>query len=182
MVAKYSATSGTFSPANGTRSAIAISGVPFAGKNVPLVAEYFATMADVYRLTGELQECDDQHPAADNGEKTSSASAARLARMLGRDHASAPMADWQTLARWFRARQFARLSSACERVSTAANLPLSATIVGAGVGRFLLREIAATTNRTYIEFSDLLSVENLTKEVVSNVAPAVAVALLAQRR
>ena len=155
--------------------------VPFAGETVPLVAEYFATMADVYRLAGELQECDDQHPAADNGEKTSSASATRLARMLGRDHASAPMADWRALACWFRARQFARLSAACERVATAANLPLSATIVGAGVGQFLLREIATKTNRNYIEFVDLLSVKNLTKGVVSNVAPAVAVALLAKR-
>ena len=45
--------------------------------------EYFASMADVYRILGELPEGADMHPAADEREKTSPASCARLARMIG---------------------------------------------------------------------------------------------------
>ena len=58
---------------------------PFAGEWVPLMAEFFATTADLYRVLGRLPEGADQHPAADGGEKTVEASARRLARMLGRD-------------------------------------------------------------------------------------------------
>ena len=156
--------------------------VPFAGTLVPLVAEHFATMADVYRLTGELPEDADQHPTADGGEKTLAASARRLARMLGRDSESATMADWYDLAHWFRARQLTRLHAACERVTVAAEMPANAPIIGAGVGRFLIRELAVMTTRPYRDFADLLSLADVSAEAVSNFAPAVAVALLAQRR
>src|SRR5258706_2864386 len=44
--------------------------IPFDGQWIPAMAEYFATTADVYRLTGELPEGADQLPAADNGGKT----------------------------------------------------------------------------------------------------------------
>jgi (4-(4-[2-(gamma-L-glutamylamino)ethyl]phenoxymethyl)furan-2-yl)methanamine synthase len=52
------------------------------GKEVGLMAEYFATMADVYRLTGELNELHDQTDTADGAEKTVAASARRLARFV----------------------------------------------------------------------------------------------------
>ena len=156
--------------------------VPFAGTSVPLMAEYFATMADVYRLTGELPEHADQHPAADGGEKNLAASGRRLARMLGRDRDSAPMTDWHELARWFRGRQLARLHAACEHVAASAQMPADAPIIGAGVGRFLIRELAAVTARPYRSFADLLPLAEVTADEVSNLAPAVSVALLWQRR
>ena len=59
--------------------------VPFGGERQGLMAEHFATAADVHRLTGRLPDGVDQHPAADGGEKTPDGSARRLARMLGRD-------------------------------------------------------------------------------------------------
>ena len=71
--------------------------IPFDGQWIPAMAEYFATTADVYRLTGELPEGADQLPAADNGGKTVRDSARRLARMIGRDLESAPLAQMEAV-------------------------------------------------------------------------------------
>jgi probable H4MPT-linked C1 transfer pathway protein len=50
------------------------------GVEVPLMAECFATAADVHRLTGELPAGADLHRTADGGPPTPEASARRLAR------------------------------------------------------------------------------------------------------
>ena len=62
--------------------------------------ELFATTADLYRILGTLPEDADQHAAADGGAKTATASARRLARMIGADLADGAMADWRRLAAW----------------------------------------------------------------------------------
>ena len=59
--------------------------VPFRGRRQPLVAEVFATMADVYRLRGDVNEGHDLMPTADGRAKDLVGSARRLMRMLGRD-------------------------------------------------------------------------------------------------
>ena len=56
-------------------------GAPVRGRLIPLMNEYFASMADVHRILGVLDEEDDRLPAADGKEKTVEASVARLARM-----------------------------------------------------------------------------------------------------
>ncbi|HSS45818.1 MAG TPA: hydantoinase/oxoprolinase family protein [Burkholderiales bacterium] len=86
-----------------------VSRVPFAGEWQGLMAEQFATMADVYRLTEELPEGADQLPAADGGGKTMPDSARRLARMLGRDLELAPLSIWQQLASYIAEQQLQRL-------------------------------------------------------------------------
>ena len=83
---------------------------PFAGRWVALMNELFATTADVHRVLGWLPEDADQHPAADGGPKTATASARRLARMVGADLADGGLADWRRLAGWL-----ARASSAGSR-------------------------------------------------------------------
>ena len=153
---------------------------PFEGEWVPLMAEYFAATADVYRLTGQLPEGADQHPAADGGEKTTAASARRLARMLGRDVESAPLRGWRQLAEWFARTQARQLEDACDRVSSLTEVPADAPIVSAGVGRFLLPEIAAARHRQYLEFADLFPGSPALRERISDCAPAVAVAALAR--
>src|SRR5258708_3243826 len=87
--------------------------IPFDGQWIPAMAEVFATTADVYRLTGELPEGADQLPAADNGGKTVRASARRLARMIGRDLESAPLAQWKRCARHLADLQLWRIPQAC---------------------------------------------------------------------
>jgi hypothetical protein len=73
---------------------------PFAGRWSPLINENFATMADVHRILGQLPDGVDQMATADGRAKTSEASRARLARMVGCDVVTpaAARACWRTVA------------------------------------------------------------------------------------
>jgi (4-(4-[2-(gamma-L-glutamylamino)ethyl]phenoxymethyl)furan-2-yl)methanamine synthase len=154
---------------------------PFQGEWTPLMAELFATTADVYRLDGRLPEDADQYPAADGGEKTHAGSARRLARVIGRDAESFPMALWCRLAGWLARAHSHQLEDACERMLSRGSLPDEAPLVGAGVGRFLVADVAARLQRPYCDFAQLLPSAGAQSERVSDCAPAVAVAWLAQR-
>jgi (4-(4-[2-(gamma-L-glutamylamino)ethyl]phenoxymethyl)furan-2-yl)methanamine synthase len=154
---------------------------PFAGGWTPLMAEYFATTADVYRLTGRLPDGADLHPAADGGEKSVEGSARRLARMIGRDSDSAPHEAWRELAGWFVAEQTAALESACTRVLSRGDLPAEAPMVVAGVGRFLAEEVALRCGRRVIGFASLLPAAAGVESRLSDCAPAAAVGWLVSR-
>lgn len=153
--------------------------VPFAGQRQRVMAEYFATMADVHRLTGKLAEDADQLPAADGRGKTLEDSARRLARMLGRDLQSATMEDWRRLAVHLAERQQQILQSAIDRTLSRGIVGADAPIVGAGVGRFLARELARRLHRPYVDFAELVEGEPAAREWAARCAPAAAVAILA---
>ncbi len=153
--------------------------IPFGGQWIVPMAEVFATTADVYRLTGELPGGADQLPAADNGGKTARDRARRLARMIGRDLESAPLAAWKRCARYLADLQLWRIRQACERVlSNDAGLD-RAPLVGAGVGRFLVRKLAHRLGRRYRDFAALVPSASGRAAWAASCAPAVAVAVLA---
>lgn len=156
--------------------------IPFDGEWIAPMAELFATTADVYRLTGELPEGVDQLPSADNNGKTVRDSARRLARMIGRDLESAPLASWKQCARYLADLQRWRIRQACERVLSRSAVSERAPFVGAGVGRFVVRSLAAQLGRRYRDFSSLVSAAAGSADWASGCAPAVAVALLLQRQ
>lgn len=126
--------------------------VPFAGEWQGVAAEHFATMADVYRLTGELPEAYDQTESADGAPKTPEDSARRLARMVGCDAGDSPD-SWVPLARVIRECQLHNIQCAAERALSRGMLSPNAPLVGAGVGRFLLRSLADRLGREYIDIS-----------------------------
>lgn len=143
-------------------------------KTVGVMAEYFATMADVYRVTGELLEHCDQNPTADGSEKTVFASARRLSRMVGDDFKIEELARWQTVAQNIREQQIQRIQTSCELQLKNQKVPL----VGAGVGRFLVTEIAENLNSPYVDFSTLFNSDTSLAFNPADCAPAVAVAQL----
>ncbi|MGZ8246281.1 MAG: hydantoinase/oxoprolinase family protein, partial [Methylomagnum sp.] len=154
----------------------------FEGDWVNLMAEHFATTADVYRLTGELPEPADQMPAADQGEKTVEGSRRRLARLFGRDAESASPEQWRLAAEFFRERQLAKIHAGLQLQLSRGLLSATAPLVGAGVGRFLVRELAGRLKRPYLDFSDLFSASTPQNEFqAADCAPAAAVAGLALR-
>lgn len=155
--------------------------VPFAGEWVPLMAEHFATTADIYRLTGRLPEGADLLPAADGGEKTVPGSARRLARMIGRDTESAPLASWRRLAAWLERAHLRRFEDALDRLESRDVIPTDAPVVAAGVGRFIAGELARRRGRPCRDFASLLPSGSAPPERVTDCAPAVAVAWLAQQ-
>jgi len=152
---------------------------PFRGHSQRIAAERFATMADVYRLTGDLPEDADPYPAADQRGKSSAENAARLARMLGRDASEAELADWTALACHFAGCQLALIEEAAREVILQRELPEAAPVIGAGCGRFLARQLAARLGRPYVDFAALLDAAREAREAAARSAPAVAVALLA---
>lgn len=153
--------------------------VPFEGAWVPVMAEHFATTADVYRLLGTLPVHADLLPSADGREKTPAASAVRLARMLGVDAGLAEMAAWVAVAEYVAECQLRSLLDAVACVLSRGDVPQGAPIVGAGVGRFLVRGLAERLNRPYVDFEALLDSEWSGEPDVSDCAPAAAVASLA---
>ncbi len=150
----------------------------FAGARVGLMAEYFATMADVYRLTGDLPEHADQHATADGRGKSVAESRARLARMIGRDAASAADLAWEALARLLAGRQLALLQDAAEQVLSRTLLASEAPVLGAGVGRFVAEALAQRLGRPYLGFATLIGAADDVAGMAADCAPAVAVALL----
>ncbi len=142
--------------------------------------ELFATSADVYRLTSDLQEEWDQHPTADGAAKTPEASARRIARMVGRDLDSASPETWVELACWLKAVHIGFIRQAMSRIAERSGVATTAPIVGAGAGAFLAREIAKAEARPYVSFADLIG-PTKSPSIISTCAPAVAVGCLALR-
>ena len=151
-------------------------------QEIGLMAEYFATMADVYRLTGELNEAHDQTDTADGAEKTVLASARRLSRMIGCDFETDELPRWRKFAEHIRGQQINKIEQAITRIENntfAGRYPL----VGAGVGRFLVKPIAANLGCAYLDFADLTTLLDAGSGLNSaDCAPAVAVAYLAKER
>ncbi len=149
------------------------------GQRLGVMAEYFATMADVYRLTGELPAHADQHSTADGRGKSRAESRARLARMIGRDAGDAPPTTWDRLAAYIAQRQLDQIHEGAARVVSAAGLPPEAPVIGAGVGRFLAMALADRLHRRYRGFDSVISFEdNTMPALAADCAPAAAVALL----
>lgn len=155
--------------------------VPFDGQWQSVAAEFFATMADVYRLLERLPEQADLLPSADGRGKTIPASTARLARMLGRDAAQAGSDKWRQVAAYFARRQEEKIHDALDCVLSRHSLPYSAPFIGAGSGRFIVKRLAAIRGCSYLDFADLCNT-NTSGDLAAKAAdcaPAVALALLA---
>jgi probable H4MPT-linked C1 transfer pathway protein len=106
--------------------------------------EFFATSADVYRLTGELNPAHDLHPCADNGAKDVPGTQQRLARMVGLDAQDGSDADWLAFAHAWRSEQIAELAAHA--------VPANAALVSAGCGDFLVRALAETAGRRCLAY------------------------------
>ncbi len=117
--------------------------IAWQGTELNVMNEYFATVADVYRLTGELNPAHDLYPSADNAPKDLGATRKRLARMIGMDARDASDADWLAFAQAWRAAQVAELGSQLRRVIELHRLPDTAVVVSAGCGDFLVPDVLA---------------------------------------
>ena len=121
----------------------------------------------------------DLHATADGRGKSVAESMARLARMVGHDVGDATPAAWRNLARTFAGLQLDELRRAAEQVLSRGELPEDAPVVGAGVGRFIARDLAAALDRPYADLATLVEGAPEVAERAAVSAPAAAVALLA---
>jgi (4-(4-[2-(gamma-L-glutamylamino)ethyl]phenoxymethyl)furan-2-yl)methanamine synthase len=153
---------------------------PFAGRRQRLMAENFATTADLYRLTGELAPEDDSYPASDGRSKGRQDCYARIARMFGRDVAEGRggAGDWEMAVQFFRERQLRRIGDAIAQVLSAGHLPPDAPFIAAGAGHFLVPELARRFGRPARSFSECVPASQEIRRKAGVCAPAVAMALL----
>ena len=129
--------------------------VPFGGEWVSVMAEQFATAADLYRMTGELDPQFDQADTADGGARSREASMRRLAHMVGCDVRSRPR---QTGNAWPLA--VARAGRANPRACDACSQGHRPGRAGrrTRVSEFLAARLAARLDRAYVEFAALVGV------------------------
>jgi len=152
---------------------------PLRGQWAPVMAEVFATSADVYRLTGELQEAADQYPSADHGPKSPAGSHLRLARQFGFDAEELGTKSLFELAAYLREQHIQQLRSGVEIQLSLGYLDDRAPLIGAGTGRFLVKELALRLQRPYRDFGELFQGNPASAGfALSDVAPAAAVAFL----
>ncbi len=150
-----------------------------AGSEMNVAAEFFATMADVYRLTNELLPIFDSAETADGKGKTALESARRLARMVGHDVESHRLETWQILAKTCKAIQMNQIQKAVLK-----HLKPNSSIIGAGAGSFLVAQIAADLSCDYVAAYDLIPVrfaehaDLSVKQSINMCFPAYAVAIL----
>lgn len=134
--------------------------IPFAGQWHNVAAEHFATTADVYRLTGELEAAEDMAATADGAGKSIEETSRRLARMVGRDAGDADKAAWVHLAQAFKQQQLALLRHATLRNLSRNLIRPGTPFIGAGAGTFLVRELAQQLGHEFIAVSSLLKAES----------------------
>jgi len=151
---------------------------PFHGRIQRIAAERFATMADIWRLTGDLSEDADPYPSADQRGKSLAESAARLARMLGSDASDGNDETWTLVARWFAEAQARAICDAASLVLSAERLPSTTTIFAAGIGRVLVDEVARRLHCACVGFDELCDVAPEARTAACRCAPAVALAVL----
>ena len=160
--------------------------VRWRGASVNVMNEFFATSADVYRLTGELDPAHDQAASADGRGKDAGATRQRLARMVGRDALEASPSEWLALALWWKDAQLAEIEAQLLRVCAGAGLDGAAPLIVAGCGAFLGAELARRTGRPSFRYADVALPAAPHDAALASwadvCAPAVSVALLAGRR
>ncbi len=155
--------------------------VPFAGRLTTLMNEWFADMADVHRILGQLPPGADMMEPPDGREKTVAASRARLARMIGRDADEADEAAWKRLAQFFAEAQLRSIMDAAALVLSRGLIGEEAPVVGAGAGRDAAARLAARLERPYVAFETLIEATPDARERAADCAPAAALALIAVR-
>jgi probable H4MPT-linked C1 transfer pathway protein len=152
---------------------------PFKGRVQLIAAERFATMADVWRLLGELPPDADPYPTPDLKGKSTQDSAVRLARMLGRDAREAGLLAWVDVARHFAEAQRAEIERLAATLALREEIRPDAPLIGAGCGRFIARDVARRLGRPFHDFAELIDCSLELRAAVAVCAPAVATGLLA---
>ena len=155
---------------------------PVLGAWRPTINEHYATTADVFRVLGELDEACDLQASADNGPKSAQGSARRLLRMIGADLEPQTQELALALAHWYRECLIAKVVAGLHQRLSRGDVPAQAPLLGAGIGSFLVGEVALRMRRPTAVLASLLGAPLADPQLcrwAEHCAPAVAVARLA---
>ena len=100
--------------------------------------------------------------------------------MIGCDFYADELPRWQQFANNIRTQQLQQIQSGCEARLFQKTLPIKSPLIGAGVGRFLVKQIALNLGRPYLDFSEILPLAATGSAMTTaDCAPAAAIAYLA---
>ncbi len=112
--------------------------LPLHGESCPVMAEFFATMGDVYLWLGLLPESPQDCDTADKQPKTRSAAAFRLARMVGEDGSTLAEQDIDAIAFSAAQAQADLVAMALMQQRTLLGLKDECQLITSGHGEFLI--------------------------------------------
>ena len=114
--------------------------VPLGDGYVQLAAELFATMLDVYLLTGDIAEDETDCDTANGRAATIEAAHDRLARAICGDRMEVPLEQAQSIATFLADVQLQRLNGALTRVLSISDAAVEPVLVS-GSGSFLAKRL-----------------------------------------
>ncbi|NUB17262.1 S-layer protein, partial [Azospirillum brasilense] len=144
-----------------------------------LVAVVFANVGSALGMTGTDAEGVDHAPTSAGSDEGVAASARRLLRMVGDDLELGGLPKALRLAGHLAERQLRQIEDALDQVLSRGLMADAPPLVGAGVGRFLVRRLAERRGSAYRDFEAHLPVAPALRERTGWFAPAVSVGWLA---
>lgn len=162
--------------------------VPFKGNWRVIMNERFAEIADVYRVCEQLLPAFDIGETADNRSIDPYSSIKRIARLLGEDIENRAVwikdkPSWKHLIAFIKNKHINKIAAGIVRQLSRNELNKINTLVGAGIGSFLVKEIAYLYNLHYIDAADLFekSSTSLSKLAAINL-PATSLSFLLEKK
>ena len=150
--------------------------VMFKGDAIPLIAELFASSADIYRILGKLPDHADLGNTMDGMPKDRLSSFRRLARMLGCDYQDSDANEWISVANQIAQHQMDCIKSSIKKMIDEDSSGVK--IVGAGIGRFLLEDIATQLSLPYVDIVSVINAGEITPvEIAADCAPAISLVI-----
>lgn len=120
-----------------------LSEVEIGGRCHATMAELFATTADAYLVLGAHVASEDSHATADGRPADLAHALGRLAKMIGADATRFSESDARTMAAAVRREQKRRIAAAIGRVASQLGIDRFETVLLAGQGEFLARDVLA---------------------------------------
>ncbi len=151
-------------------------------KKYGLMAEYFATMADVYRVLGLLNEQADQSNTADSRDKTKLDSMCRLRRMIGLDYSDTEKEQKNTIemALYLSDIQASKITTAIQDILKKNFSEQNVIIIRAGCGVDILSKILQSLADKHVSFENMLNSSNIESYTANTCATAISVAELSR--
>jgi len=149
--------------------------LPWQGRQVPVAAEWFATTWDVYLLLGLLPPEEQATGTADGRPAVPAEAHFRLARQICADGEMLSLAEAKRMARFAHQQVMQRLLRAWKQVHAGRKNQVPAVVLS-GAGEFLARELLRLVDYQ----GRVVAVSEVLGQELSTVAPAYAVACLAQ--
>ena len=145
----------------------------YKDKTTPLIAENFAVTADVYRILNCLPAHADYGNTMDGKAKDKESSMRRLARMIGEDYRDNDSEEWHSVAEYLALKQKELIKESIQKkLKEFVDKPI---IIGAGVGRFLVEQLADEMVLPYSEFTKKILPDEISYEPhSSDCTPAIA--------